>query len=89
MDEPLQPTFRSSAPRKPEPIELPPPAGDPTPEEIRQRCLEIQAGWTPTEEAHRRLWIPHAHGAPENFNPAEALKQVRSWHPPGAKKHAH
>lgn len=26
---------------------------DPTPEEIRQRCLEIQAGWTPEQRSSR------------------------------------
>ena len=33
---------------------------DPTPEEIAQRCLEIQSGWSP-EERHKRLrpdWRP-------------------------------
>lgn len=27
---------------------------DPTPEEIRRACLEIQAGWTEAEERKRR-----------------------------------
>jgi hypothetical protein len=28
---------------------------DPTPQQIRQRCLEIQAGWSFVEERRRRL----------------------------------
>ena len=29
---------------------------DPTPEEIRQRCWEVQAGWSEREEHKRRSW---------------------------------
>jgi len=29
-------------------------ANDPSPDEIRQRCLEIQKEWSPREEYHRR-----------------------------------
>lgn len=37
-----------------------PPTPDPTPEQIRERCQEIQARWTPMEEQHRRRWsLPH------------------------------
>lgn len=33
---------------------------DPTPTEIRKRCLEIQKGWTPRERKRRAGLDPHA-----------------------------
>lgn len=33
--------------------ELPPPAGDPTQEEIAERTAAIQAGWSPAEKLRR------------------------------------
>lgn len=30
-------------------------AAEPTPEEIRQRCAEIQSEWSPAEERNRRV----------------------------------
>lgn len=60
----------------------------PTPEQIREACAEIQREWSPQQEAHRRLQIPHAYRDPDNFTPAEALERVTSWRPPGAKRHA-
>ena len=41
-------------------------AGDPSPEEIRELCRKIQAGWTPREERRRR--IPGNTGA-KRLNP--------------------
>lgn len=34
------------------------PKPDPTPEQILERCLEIQATWTPAEEYDRRVYKP-------------------------------
>lgn len=64
--------------------QIPPPKGEPSQEEIRRRCLEIQAGWSEAEEAHRRLWIPHRD--PENFGEAEALERATAWYPPGVRR---
>lgn len=78
----LKPTFQKTAASS-EPFSMvPPPEGDPTPEEIRQRCLEIQSTWTPAEEAHRRLMLPSDVDG-DRFTPAEALDRLTAWHPPG------
>jgi len=31
---------------------------DPTPEEIKERCLEIQAGWSDADRERRAIGIP-------------------------------
>ena len=59
------------------------PAGDPTPEEIRARCLAIIAEWTPAEEAARRLGIrANPHG-----KKSKAIRRVTAWTPPLIKRH--
>lgn len=40
-----------------------PKKADPTPEEIREKCLEIQSGWTPTQERSRRGGLTEAESA--------------------------
>jgi hypothetical protein len=39
---------------------------DPTPEEIRLACLEIQRGWSPQEEYSRRQYKPQEYSLPES-----------------------
>ena len=44
---------------------------EPTQDEIRKACAEIQAGWSADEEYHRR------------FEPHRTLGHTRGWFAPG------
>jgi hypothetical protein len=49
----------------------------PSPEEIRQKCLEIQEGWSETERA-RRAGVNHV-GQADLHTYSQAIHQGRSY----------
>ena len=59
--------------RKPPPNQVP----DPTPEQIREICLQIQAGWSDAEERDRRCFT-----FARNTNRRLSVQGGPSWHPP-------
>ena len=54
--------------------------GDPSPDEIRERCEAIRAEWTEAEEAKRRAWSIRR-WTPPAFRTAHAVRSPATFKP--------